>query len=303
MKKILILTIMAIIISMPLYGAVNVTNDEIINTNDSEKIKLTQDFTHTVLVESMSATTCPYCPAASDQLYSIYNSGDLDFIYVTIVADKMGELSPLASSRVYARYKELGVEGVPDVYFDGDFNHIVGRQEDEQPYRNAIENSGERTVPEIDIDLSVDWLGIGNSIRINAVINNNEPSGFNGIVRLYITEIDSRWTYSGSKQYHYAILDIPYDNTLALSRQGIKSKEKSLTQPVDSIHEFSKLWSGDISKDNCMVFLAIFDENSDKAVQAASAFPSVSNERSVKSFNSFLLNFLEKISNKFSFLN
>lgn len=306
MKKIFILTMTAIIISMPLYGAVNLTNSSIKNTNNSIENFSTQDFTHNVLIEYISRSTCPYCPTASDQLHSIYNSGDYNFYYVTFVTDKMGQLPGSAISRVYNRLKELGVEYVPDVYFDGGYRKITGKQDDEQPYRNAIQQSGEREVADIDIDLKVDWIGIANTIRIKVTVQNNEPSGFKGKIRIYITEIDSRWTYSQDKKYHYGVLDIPYDNTLAIVKQTMKSKQQIQYQPFDSTHKISKLWSGDIKKNNCMVIVAVFDKNTDRAVQVASARPSTSDEKSSQSFfmtNIISLRFFEKFLNKFPVIN
>ena len=45
--------------------------------------------------------------------------------------------------------------------FDGGFKNLVGAQTDEQPYRTAIEQCGERTVPDIDVDVSVEWKSGG----------------------------------------------------------------------------------------------------------------------------------------------
>ena len=61
MKKILILSIMAMIFIMPLVGAVSVTIPSKGNTNPSDKIVSNGDFTHTVLAEYAAKNTCPFC--------------------------------------------------------------------------------------------------------------------------------------------------------------------------------------------------------------------------------------------------
>ena len=77
MKKIFILFVMAMIIIMPLVGSVNITR--------SSRNISNEDSTHAVLAEYGTLTTCPHCPAASSQLNDIYDSGDYDFYYVSLV--------------------------------------------------------------------------------------------------------------------------------------------------------------------------------------------------------------------------
>ena len=47
------------------------------------------------------------------------------------------------NTKVYARVAELGVSAVPHVFFDGGYRDMLGAQTDEQPYQNAITQSGE----------------------------------------------------------------------------------------------------------------------------------------------------------------
>ena len=277
---------------MPLAGAVNFTKSSKIIENTTIKNLSNEENTHVVLAEYISKTTCPYCPEASSQLYSIYNSHDYDFYYVTFVTDKISELPALARSHLYDRLNELGVEYVPDAYFDGLYRHVQSKQEDEQPYRNAIIQSGERDVPDIDIDLDVDWIGVGNTIKINVIVTNNEPEEYNGILRVYITEIESEWTDSQHNQYHFALLDIPVDSNLAVIPQNYA---KNQPHPLGNSYTFTKLWSGDITQDNCMVIATVFDKDTDCAVQTASATPSSSESMS----HPVLQSFFEKFPNAF----
>ncbi|MCK5459364.1 MAG: hypothetical protein KAI20_05690, partial [Thermoplasmatales archaeon] len=126
MKKYLISGILALIILMPIIGAGEVFTSEISKEFEPSS---TNELTHTVLIEYAGATTCGYCPTASNQLHSIDESGDLDFYYVSLIGN--------ANPRIYDRVLELGVSAVPDVYFDGGYRNLLGAQTDEQPYRTA----------------------------------------------------------------------------------------------------------------------------------------------------------------------
>ena len=263
MKKYLIAGIIALIMIMPISGAVN-----IFSTNEVEETQINNlgaDFTHAVIGEYVTTTSCPHCPTASSQLYSIYDSGDYDFYYVTMVADE--------NPRVYNRASELGVTAVPDVYFDGGYENILGEQVDEQPYRNAIVQCGEREVPDIGLDVDVVWKGNG-ILKITVTIENNEPEEFDGHLRVYIVEPESRWDDSSSNPYHFGVLDIPIDRDAAL----VQGQPK----PLGDTYTFTRTWFGslygfgDITEDNTMVIAAVFEKDSDYAVQTAAAEPTTS---------------------------
>lgn len=261
MKKYVMICIVVIMMLVPMVGASNLlsTNKIVVKTPVNV---YKEDFTHTVFVEYATTTTCGYCPTASSQLYSIYNSGNYDFYYVSLVANM--------NDKAYQRVKQLGVTGVPDVYFDGGYKRLLGAQTDETPYINAIIQCGERTVPNIDIEVSVKWIGSA-ILRITVNVQNNEAEEYNGELRVYIVEPVSRWNDASSKPYHFGVLDIPVVYTLAVPQT------KPLQLP--NTYTIAKLWIGslygfgDITKDNIMVIATLFDKNSDYAVESASAVP------------------------------
>lgn len=266
MKKYRIIGILAIILIMPMVGAANIINEK----NEVKPINVLSggDFTHTVIVEYAGTTTCGYCPTASSQLYSIYNSGDYDFYYVSLVAKE--------NPKIYSRVQELGVIYVPDVYFDGGYRNLLGAQEDEQPYRNAITQCGERTVPDIDVDVSVEWKG-GGTLKISVTVQNNEAEEYDGHLRVYIVEPESRWNDARGNPKHFGALAIPIDRSLAVP-QG-------QPRPLGDTYTFTKTWFGslngfgDITEDNIMVIAAVFDGETDQAVQTAAAEPTTSTEQ------------------------
>lgn len=227
-----------------------------------------QNFSHTVLAEYATTTTCGYCPTASSQLYSIYNSGDYDFYYVSLVAD--------ANTKIYGRVKELGVTGVPDVYFDGKYKNVLGAQPDEGNYRTAIELCGERSVPDLDVSVQVDWKG-GGTLKISVTVQNNEAEDYDGRLRVYIVEKESRWNDASAHPYHYACLYIPIDKSLAVPRHDV--------QVLGETYTFSKTWIGglygfgDISQDNILVIASVFDSTTDYAVATGAAEPVAQNNQ------------------------
>ena len=283
MRKMLIVFAVAITIFMPISALATVTEASNESINLEVKNILNEDFTHAVLAEYGTMSTCPYCPPASSQLYSIYNSNDYSFYYVSLVTDKNW-------INIKDRCTELGISSVPVVHFDGGYRSVPGAQQDEIPYRNAIEQCGARTVADIDLDLEAQWKG-GGTIKIVVNVQNNEPEEFNGHIRVYITEITSRWNDQQGNPYHYAVLGIPIDKSLAVSQQS---------QPIPlegETYTFTKLWIGslygfgDIEQDNILVIASVFESDTDYVVQTASITPSVSRSVSYPAFMSLLERF------------
>jgi hypothetical protein len=262
MRKLILVSMVFLMLAIPITTATELnSSDKPVISKEAQTFN--QEFTHKVLAEYGTMTTCPPCVTANAQLKSIYQSGDLDFIFVTMVWNK-------ANSRVKARLQELKINNVPDVYFDGKFTHILGGQTTEQPYRNAITQAGERDVPDIDIDVDVDWVG-GSVIKFTVTVNNNEPDPFNGLLRAYVVEKVSRWNDLNDKPYHFAALDIPIDKNVKVVSKNVK--------PIGGTFTFKRTWIGllhgfgDIEKDNIMVIATLFDADTDYAVETAMGEP------------------------------
>jgi glutaredoxin len=260
MKKYLIIVFLAGVLLMPIAGSNNIVPD--IQIDLKYPIE-NEEVTHTVMVEYATLTTCPPCVTASSQLNSIYNSGDLDFYFVSLVADR-------ANNKIVRRVVDLGVQSVPHVFFDGEYRNILGGQSSETPYRNAITQSGQRNVPDIDIDVSADWLGNGN-IKLTVNVQNNEAEDYKGLLRVYIVEEESRWNDNGGTPYHYAAIAMPIDSSLSLLKSNV--------QPLGDTYTFTKTWKGsqngfgDITQDNIMVIASVFDVESGDAVEASASEP------------------------------
>jgi len=193
-RKVVIFGIMALLIITAFVPLIDAGNYRI---NSGENISLNQlSFTHTVLGEEATATWCGYCPTVMQIMDNIYNSGQYDFEYVTLVCDK--------NSYALSRYNELGNQGYPCVMYDGDYTRLLGAGYTQTDHENAIQTCGARSVANIDLDLTLFWLG-NNQISISIEVTNNGGSTYNGHLHVYITEKNSRW-YNSGLQYHYAMI-------------------------------------------------------------------------------------------------
>jgi len=171
---------------------------------------------------------------------------------------------------------------------EDDFTHsIIGKQDDEQPYRNAIQQCGNRDVPDIDVDVNVQWKG--NAIlKISVTVQNNEPEDYNGYLRVYIVEIESRWNDASGNPYHFGVLYIPIEKSLAMPRAQVK--------PLGDSYTFTRTWIGalygfgDVTQDNVMVIASVFDPDSDYAVETAADTPTSSGYNNI-----FYFPFLENL--------
>ncbi len=254
MKKILLIYIVVIGLIFSSIGAYAVNEEK---TNENER-----DFTHFVLAEFGTTSSCPHCPPVSGYLYDIYNSGDYDFYFLTLNADH----EPLAN----ARYWEIpGASGsVPQVFFDGGYSTLIGNYGSKTPYIAQIQQAGSRSVADIDVDVSVDWQGDA-EMNVAVSVTNNEGSSYSGRLRAYITEIVSRWYDNSGQKYHYSMIGYAFNENINVGAGDTWSE--------------SAIWDGDshgygnIEEDNIMVIAAVFDSGSSFVDEIAAATPGGSN--------------------------
>jgi len=255
------------------------------------------EYTHTVLGEYGTATWCGHCPPVSEALWSIYNEGTRDFVYVSLVADMNSEADQ--------RCEELGLTGYPTVFYDGGYTKVVGESpssdpEDEEARQEAaMDMAGQRKVPNMDLSLNVVWNGDASmTITISATNNvidteltempdeltnqrnvtfkwkatSGESSNDDWHIRVYVTEIISRWNDYNGNPYHFGFLGY------AINKPVTIGPGDTYTETVEwdgAAHGY-----GDITQDNIMVIAAIFDSNG-YSVEAASAAPSLKSEDSI----------------------
>jgi len=133
---------------------------------ESDSNVVNDDFTHTVFCEKGTATWCPSCPKMASELNGVYESGEYPFYYVSMVVDE--------SSDADYRMNDFSLYWLPTAFYDGGKEVVVGGGYGEDYHASLIESCGQRDVHELDLSLSVEWIGEG-EMDITISITNNEP--------------------------------------------------------------------------------------------------------------------------------
>lgn len=132
---------------------------------NSDSNVVNDEFTHTVFCEKGTASWCPSCPSMASKLSDIYESGDYPFFFVSMVVDESNDAN--------SRMGNYNLKWLPTAFYDGGTDVVVGGGPDTSYHEDIIEACGQRDVHELDLTLSVEWLGEG-SLEININIINNE---------------------------------------------------------------------------------------------------------------------------------
>lgn len=247
MKKVLPLIIIGMFVISGI-GAVAIESTSEKNdlkTSKNENIicnNFPRDYTHTVMVEVGTATWCPSCPASNTAWHNIYESGEYDFEYTELVSDK--------NSRADARFRQFNPRFVPTSYWDG--GEFVYPGTNIGTYKNYLDNSGSRSVPDLVASLVVTWKGSA-KLEIDYSVDNNEAASYPGRLRIYVLELESTYydDYSGNPYYH-GFLDFAVDKNINIP--GSDSISDTVTWDGSAAG-----FSG-VAKDNLQVILAVFDD-------------------------------------------
>lgn len=124
------------------------------------------NITHTVFIEEATATWCKNCPTIADSLYNLSQSPQQPFYYAALIQDE----NPIAENRLKNDYNILGY---PTLFYDGGKEVLLGGGHDDSFVASFIKNCSESDVHDLDLNLSVTWLGNG-EIKIEYTITNLE---------------------------------------------------------------------------------------------------------------------------------
>jgi len=244
MKKIMPICIMGILI-LSGFGAVALDSDvkefeyetvDLKNTGDGNR-----DYTHIVLVEAGMRKGCPSCPATNSAWKSIYAGGNYDFEYVSLIYQQ--------NQKAYQRFYSFNPKYVPTSYWDGGEYVYVGTNSN--TFKNYLDASGSRSVPDLVGEVNAMWLGDA-KIDISISVENNDNNDYPGTLRVYVVELISRWSDYNNQPYGHALLDFPWEQSIDINS--------------GDTFEDSKVWDGaaagypDITSDNIQVILAVFDD-------------------------------------------
>lgn len=215
--------------------------------------------THTVFAEDFTAEWCQYCPSASENLLSIYNSHDYDFYFVCMILED--DNSTTISDDAQARANEYNLQGIPTVEFDGGYYEVTGGQSDESAYREAIETCGDRQVPNVDLEVTAENSG-GAVIDISVGIINNDDSSYSGVLRVYVVEIVSRYLDYDGNRYPYGFLDFAIESNVNVPAG--QSKTESTSWDGAEVTDGLGNNYGDIDPKNMVVFAVLFNGDTAK---------------------------------------
>jgi len=209
-KRFLIIAIIITALIIPIQG-VNALN--IIQNNDiKDSSTSNMESSHTVFCELAVTSDSENSPETAELLQNIYESGEYDFKYITYVADQ----HPDASDWINDRYN---IAGYPTCVFDGGFEVLYKSPAAQSVYENKIYISSYRNVHDLDVEVVTHWFEDCCNQELNMEINveNNEDAAYNGILKVYIVEKNSRWTYQIGeevKPYQFAFIDIAMDENI-----------------------------------------------------------------------------------------
>jgi len=190
-----------------------------------------ETLTHTVLIEEATATWCTNCPNIANILYSLYQTNKYNFYYVALIDDK----NTIAKNR---NTNEYNVYGLPTVFIDGGYNVIVGGNNIESVYANAISIAQGRTVPKIKITITAQYKNITKEVAVNALIENKDNDTYNGRLKLYLTEIVSQFSDYANKPYHFGFLEYLINKDISVD--GKQNLTSSVTKNI-SAYDYENL--------------------------------------------------------------
>jgi len=216
------------------------------------------NYSHTVFVGVGTSQNCLPCDEWNKNIYDIYSSGKYDFEYVEMIEfDYEGKILNFKAHEWAEKYS-IGI--YPTSIIDGDYKRIIGNFPKQLP--GALNASGERLVANITGNITILWLENG-TIQVNISIKNNEASPYEGYVRVFISEIVSRYDTSGGSPYHFGFLDFAFDENISINTSS---------EFTDSIVWIGKEHIdghgndfGDITANNTQVTLVVY--NSDGFVE------------------------------------
>jgi hypothetical protein len=183
--------------------------------NDSstyQNPKTVTESSHKVFCELAVSTDLSNSAETAKILQEIYESGEYDFQYITYVSNEYSQASDWLSD-------EYNIRGFPTCFFDGGFEVLYNVSALKDYYENKIYISSYRNVHDLDVVLETRWFEDCCNQKLDMEINvkNNEVTPYNGILRVYIVERNSRWTYQledTNRSYKYAFLDFAMDEKI-----------------------------------------------------------------------------------------
>ena len=225
------------------------------NFKEETILSIKPKYSHTILAEFGTTTWCGWCKYAHGALKNLY-LGEWDpFFYVTMIADK----NMHAANRIWNDYN---CYGYPTVFWDG--GNVVNGGSGSIPgamdtYNKTIIQCGTRTVPDIDINLNVNWLGNA-TMDIDVSVDNDDANTYGGYIRVYVIEICSTlgWNDTWDYPYTFVFLQYAFDENISIPSYG--TWQDSIVWDGHDYNYGIGYDFGNISYGNIMIIAAVFNE-------------------------------------------
>ncbi len=221
----------------------NDTNHNDTNGDDGGE-EINPDTTHVVFVQEATATWCSNCPAVADVIHDLYDQANSAFYYVSMVEDK----NVKAHNRLYNDYN---IYGFPTVFIDGGYRVILGSSGFKSAFIEKLNEATERDTPDIHMTIRAKWNKNTSELTTTVTVKNYESTTYKGTLKVYITEINSRWSDWNGDPYTYAFLDY------AMNKEIRVNAGENAT--------FSEIWKGNIASlypENLWIIAVCFADSS-----------------------------------------
>jgi glutaredoxin len=218
----------------------NTSNDNTDNGGENND----QEIKHIVFVEEGTGTWCSYCPEVADVLHELYDPEDPGFYYVGMVEDRNSK----AHDRLYDDYNILGF---PTVFIDGGYKIIKGSANFKSLFRDKLAEATSRTTPNLYLNVHAEWNENKSELKTTVTVENKEQESYDGRLKVYVTEINSKWSDWNGNPYTYSFLDYAMNNEIELE--------------PDENETFSSTWdrsAPDVYPENLWIIAVIFAKES-----------------------------------------
>ena len=142
----------------------------------------------------------------------------------------------------------------PEAFLDGGYRVAKSHDEVEQ----AMQDCRERKRNDIKLEVKAEWFECPCiwGLIIVVKIKNNENESYNGTLRIYVTEVNSRWKSDGGERYHFSFLEFADVENIGMDAKG----EFYRAVIWDTKQHFPDIY--DNGKNNVAVIAALFQQES-----------------------------------------
>ena len=257
-------------------GTMSSSNAEV-EIKSLSKASTEEGYSHNILGEYFTYTTCEPCKYAHQALKNLYAGGYHPFYYITYVYN--------VNDHAKERKNELNIYASPTVVWDN-YRRDVGAtstQSAMNKYNTSIIKCGERIVADIDLSLNVAWLPPGNpspedsstgvfieselswtnaEMNIEVTVDNVGTSQYNGHLHVQVTEKNSTmWNDKFGNPYTFEFKDYAFNEDITLTGGGTWSDSTDWDGADHSDGQGN--YFTNIAQGNTMVFAAVFDSDNE----------------------------------------